>query len=88
MKNIGLIIIGLSSVFATQAFSFGGGLSYKEALFWSGDKNRSGYLDIKEASSIHNLGNEKVFAKYDKNDDGAITTFEFNDYINQRSRTE
>lgn len=81
-------MIALSASFATQAFSLGGGLSYKEALFWSGDSNRSGYLDIKEAVSIHNLGNEKVFAKYDKNNDGAITAFEFNDYINQRSRTE
>ena len=88
MKNIGLMIVVLSSIFTAQAFSLGGGLSYKEALFWSGDLNRSEYLDIKEANSIYNLGNKKVFAKYDKNDDGTITTFEFNDYINRRSRTE
>jgi len=88
MKKFGLLTIALSSIFTTQAFSYGGGLSYTEALFWYGDSNHSGYLDIDEASSIFNLGDEKVFAKYDKNDDGAITTFEFNDYINRRSRTE
>lgn len=88
MKNLlALALIG-SVAFSTQAFSRGGSLDYKDGLFWGTDLNRNEQLDIKEAQSIYNLGNEKVFAKYDTSSEGVITKFEFYDYLNQRSKSE
>ena len=75
-------------MFSSQAFSLGGGLDLKDGLFWSADLNRNEQLDIKEAKAIYNLGDEKVFAKYDKSGEGVITKFEFYDYLNQRGKGE
>ncbi len=74
--------------FSTQAFSLGGGLDLKDGLFWSADLNRNEQLDINEAKAIYNLGDEKVFAKYDTSGEGVITKFEFYDYLNRRSSSE
>lgn len=85
-----ILIIGLISTatFSTQAFSLGGGLDLKDGLFWGADLNRNEQLDINEAKSVYNLGNEKVFAKYDTSGEGVITKFEFYDYLRLRDKSE
>ncbi len=90
MKNhLLLMLIGLS-IFSTQVFAIGGGggLDYKDGLFWGSDLNRNERLDITEVKKIFNLSDPKVFAKYDKSGEGFITKFEFYDYLNQRSPSE
>ncbi len=87
--KIFLALALMSSVaFSTQTFSRGGGLDFKDSLFWGSDLNRNEQLDIKEAQNIYNLGNPKVFSKYDKSGEGVITKFEFYDYLNARNKNE
>ena len=88
MKKLVLLVSISATAFSSQAFSLGGGLDFKDGLFWSADLNRNEQLDIKEAQAIYNLGNEAVFAKYDKSGEGVITKFEFYDYLNTRSSDE
>ena len=90
MKKSLLYSIICLSMLSTQAFSRGGGggLSLEDGLFWGSDLNRNEQLDIQEAKSIYNLGNEKVFAKYDASGEGVITKFEFYDYLRLRSSVE
>ena len=89
MKNfLALALVG-SVIFSTQAFALGGGgFDLKDGLFWGSDLNRNEQLDIKEAKNIYNLGDEKVFAKYDTSGEGVITKFEFYDYLNRRGKDE
>ena len=89
MKNLSLALLAGILLFSTKAFSIGGGgLDLKDALFWGSDLNRNEQLDIQEAKSIYNLGDEKVFAKYDTSGEGVITKFEFYDYLRLRSSVE
>lgn len=88
MKILISLSIVIITTLASQAFSRGGGLDFKDGLFWGSDLNRNQQLDINEAKAIYNLGDEKVFAKYDKSGEGVITKFEFYDYLNQRSQNE
>ena len=88
MKNILIAASLIATTFSTQAFSRGGGLDFKDGLFWGSDLNRNEQLDINEAKAIYNLGDEKVFAKYDKSGEGVITKLEFYDYLNQRGKDE
>ena len=89
MKKVTLLLLAGVASFSTNAFSIGGGgLDLKDALFWGSDLNRNEQLDIQEAKSIYNLGDEKVFAKYDTSGEGVITKFEFYDYLRLRSSVE
>ncbi len=88
MKYILIISLISTATFSTQAFSLGGGLDLKDGLFWGADLNRNEQLDIYEAKSVYNLGNEKVFAKYDTSGEGVITKFEFYDYLRLRDKSE
>jgi len=88
MKSI--LVFGLLATltYSSQGFSRGGGMDFKDGLFWSADLNRNEQLDIKEAENVYNLSDPKVFAKYDKSGEGVITKFEFYDYLNTRSQNE
>lgn len=88
MKSVSAAFFLLLATFSSQAFSRGGGLDFKDGLFWGADLNRNEQLDIKEAKAIYNLGDEKVFAKYDTSGEGVITKFEFYDYLNRRGKEE
>ena len=88
MKALPILITAATILFSSQAFSLGGGFDLKDGLFWGADLNRNEQLDINEAKAIYNLGDEKVFAKYDVSGEGVITKFEFYDYLNKRSSTE
>ena len=89
MKKLSLVLLAAVVSFSTNAYSLGGGgLDLKDALFWGSDLNRNEQLDINEAKSIYNLGDEKVFAKYDTSGEGVITKFEFYDYLRLRSGSE
>ena len=88
MKYILIITFVCTSIFSTQAFSLGGGFDLKDGLFWGADLNRNEQLDINEAKLVYNLGNEKVFAKYDTSGEGVITRFEFYDYLRLRNQSE
>ena len=91
MKILLATSFALTTVLSSQAFAIGGGgggLDFKDGLFWGADLNRNEKLDIKEAKAVYNLGDEKVFAKYDTSGEGVITKFEFYDYLNQRNKDE
>ncbi len=88
MKLLSAVPFALFATFSSQAFSIGGGLDLKDGLFWGADLNRNEQLDINEAKAIYNLGDEKVFAKYDTSGEGVITKFEFYDYLNRRGKEE
>ncbi len=88
MKKIFTITLIATIAYSTQGFTRGGGLDYKDGLFWGTDLNRNEQIDIKEAENVYNLSNPKVFAKYDKSGEGVITKFEFYDYLNLRSKEE
>ena len=61
----------------------GGGKSFEDGLFWSADLNRNEQLDREEAKSIYNLADEKIFSRYDEDQSGTISRFEFMEYIQQ-----
>jgi len=88
MRSLSAASFAILAIFSSQAFSLGGGLDFKDGLFWGADLNRNEQLDIKEAKAIYNLGDEKVFAKYDTSGEGVITKFEFYDYLNKRGKGE
>ena len=88
MKYALFLILVTSTFYSSLVFSLGGGLDYKDGLFWGADLNRNEQLDIKEAQAIYNLSNEAVFAKYDTSGEGVITKFEFYDYLNRRGKDE
>ncbi len=88
MKKIKLLIF-LNLLLCSQlAYSFGGGMSYKDGLFWSVDLNRNEQLTLQEAKSVFQLGNEEVFKKYDQSGEGLISKFEFFNYLDRRSQQE
>ncbi len=74
--------------YALNAFSRGGGMDFKDGLFWGSDLDRNERLDRGEAKSIFNLGNKQVYNKHDTNRDGYITKPEFYNYINTRAKNE
>ncbi len=90
MKKMSLVLFTGIMAISTNVFSLGGGggLSLEDGLFWGSDLNRNEQLDIQEAKSIYNLGDENVFAKYDTSGEGAITKFEFYDYLLLRTNEE
>ncbi len=63
----------------SNVHALGGGLGFNDGLFWGADLNRNEQLDQNEAKAIWNLGDDKVFAKYDTSGEGVITKFEFYD---------
>ena len=88
MKYALFLIFVTSTFYSSLVFSIGGGLDFKDGLFWSADLDRNEQLDINEAKNIYNLGDEVVFAKYDTSGEGVITKFEFYDYLNRRGQDE
>ncbi len=89
MKTIMTFCLLITFAYSSQGFALGGGgLDFKDGLFWGSDLDRNEQLDINEAKNIYNLGDPKVFAKYDKSGEGVITKFEFYDYLNSRSNNE
>jgi hypothetical protein len=88
MKKILVLSLIATVAYASQGFTRGGGLDFKDGLFWGSDLNRNEQLDINEAKNVYNLSDPKVFAKYDTSGEGVITKFEFYDYLNTRSRDE
>jgi hypothetical protein len=89
MKKVLVLSLIATIAYSSQGFTRGGGgLDFKDGLFWGSDLNRNEQLDIKEAENIYNLSDPKVFAKYDKSGEGVITKFEFYDYLNRRGKDE
>ena len=83
-----LLILLATLFYSSQLFALGGGLGYRDGMFWGNDLNRDEYLEIYETKGIYNLSDPDVFAKYDKNNDGRLIKFEFYDYLAQRSENE
>jgi|GEM_PF-531163 hypothetical protein len=75
-------------LFSESVLSRGGGMSFRDGLFWSADLNRNEQLTLKESQVIYNLGDPKVFKKYDRSGEGLISKFEFFDYLLKRSNDE
>ena len=83
------IITAILLFYSQQLYALGGGgMGYRDGLFWGNDLNRDEYLSLEEAKGIYNLGNPEVFAKYDKNHDGLLIKFEFYDYLAERTDKE
>lgn len=75
-------------LFSQSVFALGGGMSFKDGLFWSADLNRNEQLTIEESQVIYNLGDPEVFKKYDRSGEGLISKFEFFDYLLKRRNDE
>lgn len=89
MKILAIFITVVVLLFGKVLYALGGGgLGYRDGLFWGNDLNRDEYLTISEAKNINKLGNPDVFAKYDKDKNGLLTKFEFYDYMIQRNSKE
>lgn len=88
MHNIKLGIFFSLLIFSQVAFSFGGGMSFKDGLFWSVDLNRNEQLTLQEAKNVYHLGKEEVFNKYDQSGEGLISKFEFFHYLDRRTNDE
>ncbi len=88
MKKMKLLICISVLICSPLAWSFGGGMSYKDGLFWSLDLNRNEQLTLQEAKNVFQLGNEEVFKKYDQSGEGLISKFEFFRYLDRRSQQE
>lgn len=88
MKKLLAFSLIATVAYSSQGFTRGGGLDFKDGLFWGSDLNRNEQLDIKEAENVYNLSDPKVFAKYDKSGEGVITKLEFYDYLRARSKGE
>ena len=70
--------------FNAAASSWGGnGRGFESGLFFGADLNRDERLDIKEAKSVKNLGEEQIFARYDEDKSGYITRLEFREFLQQ-----
>lgn len=83
-----LFIFSAVLIYAQQVHALGGGLGYRDGMFWGNDLNRDEYLSLSEAKGIYNLGKPEVFAKYDKDKNGLLIKFEFYDYLAQRTDKE
>ncbi|MGH1536702.1 MAG: hypothetical protein ACRBDX_01400 [Gammaproteobacteria bacterium] len=59
----------------------GGGFSYEEGLFWVADRDRNQRLDKEEAKSVHNLGDDEIFARFDENSNNLINRLEFREFL-------
>jgi hypothetical protein len=75
-------------LFSQAAFSRGGGMSFKDGLFWSADLNRNEQLTLEESQKVYNLSDPVVFKKYDRSGEGLISKFEFFDYLRLRKNHE
>ena len=53
-------------------------------LFWSADINKDGRLSKKEANAVYNLADDEIFARYDKDKSGYITSLEFREFMQQK----
>lgn len=87
MKSSIIILITLVVSIPTIASAFGG-RSYSDGLFFGADLDRNERIDRDEAKNVFNLADEKIFSRYDKNQNGSINQFEFNEFIQQASWTD
>lgn len=86
-----LIVTVLTLGFSAKTYACcGGGYSLEEGWFNQADISRNQQITLTEAKRLKNfnLGDPKVFAKYDQSGEGVITYLEFIDYLRLRSDDE
>ena len=89
MTRIILIAVLSTAAITTNTYACcGGGFTLEDGIFWSADLNRDEQLDRVEAKAVFNLGDQKVFEKYDTSGEGVITKLEFIEYYRLRSDNE
>ena len=88
MNKVKLLVCISLLMSSSLTWSFGGGMSYQDGLFWSLDLNRNEQLTRQEAQRVYQFGREEVFKKYDQSGEGLISKFEFFHYLNRRSQQE
>jgi len=59
----------------------GGGRGYEDGLFWGADLDRNERLDRDEAKNVYNLAEDKIFARFDEDNNGVINRAEFSEFI-------
>ena len=79
------ILIGLPSLSIAQR---GGGMGLERGMFWGADLNRNGCLDRDEAKAVHNLGEDEIFERYDKDANNCISFTEFREFMQQAPWTK
>ena len=57
---------------------------FESRLFWSVDLNKDGRISKEEAKSVYNLSDDEIFARYDKDNSGYITSLEFREFMQQK----
>ncbi len=76
-----IAIVFVLSPVSSMAGRGGGGFSYEEGLFWVADRDRNQRLDKEEAKSVHNLGDDEIFARFDENSNNLINRLEFREFL-------
>ena len=61
----------------------GGGGGFEDVKFYVADLDRNRRLDRDEAKSVYNLADEKIFSRYDEDQNGLITRSEFMEFMQQ-----
>ena len=57
---------------------------FESRLFWSVDLNKDGRISKEEAKALHNLADDEIFTRYDKDESGYITSLEFIEFMQQK----
>ena len=79
-----VVIVFMALPMSLLASSYGGGRSFEDGMFFGADLNRDERLDSDEAKAVFNLAEEEIFAKYDEDQSGFITRFEFSEYLQEK----
>jgi len=66
----------------------GGGMGLVDGTFWGADLNRNNCLDREEAKAVHNLAEDEIFNRYDKDGNGCINRVEFGEFMQQAPWTK
>ena len=89
MRNFILIFISYLGLINNNSLaSFGGGMSLEDGMFWGADLNRNNCLDQEEAKAVHNLADDEIFNRYDKDGNGCINRTEFSEFMQQSPWTK
>ena len=91
MKYANLMLILFIAIINTHvmaSFLGGGVMSLEDGMFWGADLNRNECLDRDEAKAVHNLAEDEIFERYDKNANNCISRFEFMEFMQQSPWTK
>ena len=78
-----MIVVLAPAISVASSYGGGGGRSFEGGLFFGADLNRDERLDKNESKAVYNLAEKEIFARYDEDNSGYITRFEFREFLQQ-----